>query len=99
MSAEFNRDEHLAEIFDAAVRLAPMCTNGIDFSNDGSFQHNGKKDVEMIADRAWDAGEAFVARYHKEVEAASARAAAEDRRQVAFNKSRPPLASDEVAHG
>jgi hypothetical protein len=95
MSAEFNRDEHLAEIFDAAVRLAPMCTNGIDFSNDGRFQHGGKSDVERVADRAWEAGQAFVAKYHAEVEAAGVRFANEEKRAGA----EPKRPKREAVHG
>lgn len=77
MSAEFNQDEHLAEIFDAMLRVLPACTNGVDFSNtggEGRFSHGGKSDSQIVTDRAWDLGKACVAKYHAEVEAASARA-------------------------
>lgn len=84
MSASFNADDHLAEIFDAMIRLAPMCTTGIDFSNDGRFQHQGKTDVQNVADRAWNAGVAFVEKYHAEVEAAGVRAAEEERKAEAY---------------
>jgi len=74
VSAAFNPDDHLAEIFDAAVKLAPMCTTGIDFTNDDRFHHGGKTDVQNVADRAWSAGVAFVEKYHAEVDAAGVRA-------------------------
>lgn len=82
MSAFFNPDEHLAEIFEAAVKLAPMCTSGIDWSN--SWVRAGElNDYEKVTDRAWMVGKAFVERYHKEVEDASVRAAEIERKAPA----------------
>lgn len=95
MSASFNADDHLVEIFEAAIKLAPMCTNGIDFSNDGRFHHGGKKDVDLVADRAWDAGSAFVSKYHAEIEAAGVRAV-EDQKHAERDAKAPKR---EVTHG
>ncbi len=85
MSAAFDADEHLPEILETAIRLAPMCTNGIDFSNTGGesrYGHGGKSDMQTVIDRAWEAGKAMVEKYHAEVEAAGVRAAVEERREM-----------------
>lgn len=81
MSAAFNPDDHLAEIFDAAVKLAPACTTGIDFTNYRSLPGQ-PSDCEKVADRSWEAGTAFVRKYHREVDAAGVRAAAEEARKA-----------------
>jgi hypothetical protein len=76
MSAFFNADEHLGDIQEAALRLAPICTNGIDWSNQGGesrYAQSGKSDVEVVAERAWNLGAAFVEQYYQKVEEASAR--------------------------
>jgi hypothetical protein len=100
MSA-FNPDEHLAEIFDVAIKVAPMCTNGIDFSNRGGesrYSHDGKSDMEIVADRAWEVGEAFVAKYHAELEAVSERhAKAEAENQKVRGKAKK--VEEAVTHG
>lgn len=79
MSAEFDEGEHIAEIYEAALKLAPSCTTGIDFTN---YRRVGNEptDCEKLADRAWEAGTAFVKKYHAEVEKASVKAAEEARR-------------------
>lgn len=80
MSAEFNADDHLAEILDAAIKLAPCCTTGVDFSNtggEGRYSHGGQSDSQKVIDRAWQLGKDMIAKYHAEVEAAGTRAAAD----------------------
>ena len=95
MSAFFNADEHLGDIQEAALRLAPICTNGIDFSNTGGesrYAHEGKSDAELVADRAWAVGLAFVENYYRKVEEAGVRAAEAERKNEA-------LRSKEAHHG
>jgi hypothetical protein len=91
MSAFFNADEHLADIQEAALRLAPICTNGIDFSNSGGesrYAHEGKSDAELVADRAWALGVAFVENYYRKVEEAGVRAEAHEKLIEKQNASR-----------
>jgi hypothetical protein len=76
MSAFFNPDEHIGDIQEAALRLAPICTNGVDFSNqggEGRFGHQGKSDSQIVAERAWQLGEAFVEQYYRKIEEAGVR--------------------------
>jgi hypothetical protein len=83
MSAFFNADEHLGDIHEAAVKLAPLCTNGVDWSNSGGesrYGHAGKSDVQIVAERAWDLGSAFVEQYYRKIEEAGVRAAAHELR-------------------
>jgi aminoglycoside phosphotransferase family enzyme len=74
MSAFFDADQHLGDIHEAALKLAPICTGFIDYT---SPEHH-----KMVAERAWKLGETFVEQYYRKVEEASERAAVEENRRL-----------------
>ena len=82
MSADFDPDEHLGEIAEAARFALPAFTNNLDFTNIDDARYPGRtNDYDVLAERAWKAGAALVKRYHRAVEEASGRYA---RRQEAL---------------
>ena len=84
MSAFFNADDHIGDIQEAALKLAPMCTSGIDFSNQGGesrYGHAGKSDFDIVAERSWQLGSAFVEQYYRKIEEAGVRQTAEEERK------------------
>jgi hypothetical protein len=72
MSAFFDIDNHLGEIHEAALRLAPLVTSGVDFSNTRSGP-GSPSDTERVAQRAWDLAIAFIEQYHRKVDEAGER--------------------------
>lgn len=92
MSAFFDSDQHLADIHEAALKLAPMCSSGIDFTSPA--------DSARVASRAWELGSAFVEQYYQKVEDASVRQAEAEAR-AARSAPKPIKApkKDEVTHG